>query len=77
MKALVLGMGNPILSDDGVGVRLAHSLDSPCWISSRGMINCLSSTPSLPEATSGPFGNCPTAKGGATFFLHMDSASSM
>jgi hydrogenase maturation protease len=27
MKTLVLGMGNPILSDDGVGVRIAQRLD--------------------------------------------------
>ena len=26
MKALVLGIGNPILSDDGVGVRVAHEV---------------------------------------------------
>lgn len=26
MKTLVLGMGNPILSDDGVGIRVAHEV---------------------------------------------------
>jgi hydrogenase maturation protease len=26
MKALVLGIGNPILSDDGVGIRVAHEV---------------------------------------------------
>lgn len=26
MRTLVLGMGNPILSDDGVGIRVAHRL---------------------------------------------------
>lgn len=28
MKALVLGLGNPILSDDGVGLRVARALES-------------------------------------------------
>jgi hydrogenase maturation protease len=28
MKTLVLGMGNPILSDDGVGIRVAHEVAS-------------------------------------------------
>ncbi len=27
MKTLVLGMGNPILSDDGVGIRVAQEID--------------------------------------------------
>ena len=27
MKALILGMGNPILSDDGVGLRVARALE--------------------------------------------------
>ena len=27
MKALVLGIGNPILSDDGVGIRVAHEVE--------------------------------------------------
>jgi hydrogenase maturation protease len=26
MKTLVLGLGNPILSDDGVGIRVAHEI---------------------------------------------------
>ena len=26
MKTLVLGLGNPILSDDGVGIRVAHEV---------------------------------------------------
>jgi len=26
MKALVLGIGNPILSDDGVGIKIAHEV---------------------------------------------------
>jgi len=26
MKALVLGIGNPVLSDDGVGIRVAHEV---------------------------------------------------
>lgn len=28
MKTLILGLGNPILSDDGVGLRVARSLES-------------------------------------------------
>ncbi|MDH4067996.1 MAG: hydrogenase maturation protease [Dehalococcoidia bacterium] len=28
MKTLVLGLGNPILSDDGVGIRVAHDVAS-------------------------------------------------
>jgi hydrogenase maturation protease len=28
MKTLVLGLGNPILSDDGVGIRVAHEVAS-------------------------------------------------
>ena len=28
MKSLVLGLGNPILSDDGVGIRVAHEVAS-------------------------------------------------
>lgn len=27
MKTLILGLGNPILSDDGVGIRLAYELE--------------------------------------------------
>ena len=27
MKTLILGMGNPILSDDGVGIRVARTLE--------------------------------------------------
>jgi hydrogenase maturation protease len=28
MKTLVLGLGNPILSDDGVGIRVAHEVSN-------------------------------------------------
>ena len=28
MKTLVLGLGNPILSDDGVGLRVARAVES-------------------------------------------------
>jgi hydrogenase maturation protease len=30
MKTLVLGLGNPILSDDGVGVQVARALNDKC-----------------------------------------------
>ena len=30
MKTLVLGLGNPILSDDGVGIRIANNIKNLC-----------------------------------------------
>lgn len=30
MKTLILGLGNPILSDDGIGLRVARALQSKC-----------------------------------------------
>ncbi|MCK4338899.1 MAG: hypothetical protein KAW87_02775 [Candidatus Cloacimonetes bacterium] len=30
MKTLVLGLGNPILTDDGVGIRIANEIKKNC-----------------------------------------------